>query len=525
KIIALSTISTVFFMIACNTSNTPEKSQEDLSSTDRSTTIAEQKATDSSKNKKLLKNPEQVPISEFLDRYKVSTQTFNIQMDSSESLIKGKKGTKVAIPRNAFVNKKGEEVQGQVKIHLKECFSLKSMIGDDLTTKSKYGSILSSDGMVKVNATKGSEKLELKNAKELRVSIPTDNKDKTMQPFEGKRDQNGNMKWRSSDRLYLGVAEADLIQITAFLSHSYIRVKGSEYQTIIEYLNDHIKNKQYLLRGHKNDTFQVRALVSSKARILKKTDKLENFPDKKLKKEVASLLFSDNSPRFMLIDNFVNVDNEMFMVPPRKERHYFKEFPNKKNLPNDLNANRFFDVNFNKIDSSLLGLTVGEYKLFITDKRSETFVFERRKKDFLNDRENCNEMLTTSQKDVYKYSLKNMGWLNVDKFMTVPEKKQCDQRVLASTPYEGDVSVKMYFPEQNTYVNGHKKNGSYLFSNVPKGNEVTVFAFQAFKNNASIAEKKIQLSEDTINLDLKAREFDEVDEIIADIGDKGRGIQ
>ncbi|MFB6307242.1 MAG: hypothetical protein ABEH43_09700, partial [Flavobacteriales bacterium] len=164
-------------------------------------------------------------------------------MDSSKNLVEGKKGTKVAILRNAFVTEKGKEVQGQVKIHLKECFSLKSMIGHDLTTRSKYGSLLSSDGMVKVSATKNGEQLELKNAKELRVSIPTDNKDQAMQPFEGERGQDGNMKWCSSDRLYLGVAEADLFQITAFLSHSYIRIKDSKYQTLIEYLNARLKNK------------------------------------------------------------------------------------------------------------------------------------------------------------------------------------------------------------------------------------------------------------------------------------------
>ncbi|MFB6307243.1 MAG: hypothetical protein ABEH43_09705 [Flavobacteriales bacterium] len=73
NIIALSIISTVFSVIACNTSNTSEKPPKDLSSTDRSTTIAEHKTSDSSKDKKLLKNPEQVPISEFLDCYKVST--------------------------------------------------------------------------------------------------------------------------------------------------------------------------------------------------------------------------------------------------------------------------------------------------------------------------------------------------------------------------------------------------------------------------------------------------------------------
>lgn len=108
--------------------------------------------------------------------------------------VKGKNGTKLIIPKNAFVNAEGKPVTGKVTIGLKEAFLMSDIVFGGLATTSD-GKILSTGGMLYIEAKQGEEKLELADSKAITTSVPTDNYNPEMLIFTGEQDADGNINW------------------------------------------------------------------------------------------------------------------------------------------------------------------------------------------------------------------------------------------------------------------------------------------------------------------------------------------
>ncbi len=84
------------------------------------------------------------------DRWEKEPQTFTVEM-STTSEIRGKKGTRVHIPKRGLVKKDGSEAQGKVRIELKEYYKGSSIIKADLHTVSN-GKPLRTGGMIHIQA-------------------------------------------------------------------------------------------------------------------------------------------------------------------------------------------------------------------------------------------------------------------------------------------------------------------------------------------------------------------------------------
>ena len=120
-------------------------------------------------------------------------QSFQIDLNQSAQ-IKGEQGTKISIPRGAFVNKKGEVITENVEIELVEAFSMKDYFANDLATHSD-GKILQSAGMIYIDAQAKGEALTLQEGMSLDVEIPYSNGQPGYQMFSGVREENGSMDW------------------------------------------------------------------------------------------------------------------------------------------------------------------------------------------------------------------------------------------------------------------------------------------------------------------------------------------
>jgi hypothetical protein len=124
----------------------------------------------------------------------LTTQTFSISVDKDTTL-KGQSGTTLFIPKNTFVDDKGNQVSGQVSIQFKEALTTADMVLANLTTTSD-GNFLQSGGMIFIAATSDNNKLEIASDKYIGVIMPTDTAQSGMKVFTGTQDSIG-INWQN----------------------------------------------------------------------------------------------------------------------------------------------------------------------------------------------------------------------------------------------------------------------------------------------------------------------------------------
>jgi hypothetical protein len=127
-------------------------------------------------------------------------QTFHIQADK-DTIVVGKKGTKIFIPSQVFVRKDGSLADNsRIKIELIELYDLSDYIKYDLPTISN-GKILESGGVIYLHVTEKDEKLTIAKGKSLEIKFSGQNAQKEgMQAFYlEKKDEKPNWVMRAED--------------------------------------------------------------------------------------------------------------------------------------------------------------------------------------------------------------------------------------------------------------------------------------------------------------------------------------
>ena len=148
----------------------------------------------------------------------VKSQFFNIN-PKKDTIIVGLQGTKIVIPKNAFIDSKGNIVSKNIEFELSEAFRIEDMIMSNLTTSSN-GKLLETDGMIFTNATSGGKNLTINKKNPLYIEIPTKNKKSGMMLYYGVRDSLGNMNWINPKKLEQYLIPVDL-ELLDFLPNGF----------------------------------------------------------------------------------------------------------------------------------------------------------------------------------------------------------------------------------------------------------------------------------------------------------------
>jgi hypothetical protein len=108
-------------------------------------------------------------------------------------LYEGEFGTEVTVPADAFVNKKGEVVTGQVELKVREFHGLKDVFLSGITMQSKEGDeVMKSGGMIELKAFQGEDTLELVQGKTLDIKLS----------FTGDPDENYDLFYLENDNAW-----------------------------------------------------------------------------------------------------------------------------------------------------------------------------------------------------------------------------------------------------------------------------------------------------------------------------------
>ena len=86
----------------------------------------------------------------------------------NDTVIKGKLGTEIFIPKDLFSN----YTEGKVTLELKEFYSKEDMILNGLSTITDKDELLESSGMIYINFTEEGKQLEIQNGKLYEVNLP-----------------------------------------------------------------------------------------------------------------------------------------------------------------------------------------------------------------------------------------------------------------------------------------------------------------------------------------------------------------
>jgi hypothetical protein len=139
-------------------------------------------------NKTELPATAKITLNSFYDEIQKQVQAFTINAERGGN-IKCSEGTVLMIPPAAFVDANGNNISGEVNIVILEYYKYSDMIAANLTTMSD-GRQLITGGMLKITAEYKSKPVKLRSDKAIDITMPTKNFDAAMQLFESSSETN-----------------------------------------------------------------------------------------------------------------------------------------------------------------------------------------------------------------------------------------------------------------------------------------------------------------------------------------------
>lgn len=122
-------------------------------------------------------------------------QTWLVNL-SKDTIIVGNKGTRIKFPQSCFVDSAGSEITDQVKITLKEYYTIQDFISNRLSTATTDGQILQSSGMIFLEARSGNKSLRIKDTSPVTIMFPRVVDADVANLFLGETGNYGEMKWQ-----------------------------------------------------------------------------------------------------------------------------------------------------------------------------------------------------------------------------------------------------------------------------------------------------------------------------------------
>ena len=166
-----------------------------------------------------------------LEQLKPKSQFFEFNGDSDISIV-GENGTQVYIPRNSFINEKGQTVTGKIDLELIEVLSVSNFIKLNLQTLSN-GNLLQSEGMLFIDAKSNGQAVAIAPDKKLQIELPkirSYNAASDIRIFSGAYDSLGNINWSEKSRIdnKLIPLPLDLFDFKSWISFGFKRVPNNE---------------------------------------------------------------------------------------------------------------------------------------------------------------------------------------------------------------------------------------------------------------------------------------------------------
>ncbi|PNQ74052.1 hypothetical protein C1T31_06950 [Hanstruepera neustonica] len=427
--------------------------------------------TNCSSDKKKNRNIPVESITEIDSILSPITENFEIQ-GNQESVIKGKKGTSIYIPANAFQFTDGTEPKETITIKIKECFSLTDMISENLHTVSG-DKILETNGMVYLNAEADGKKLSIKQGKAIAIGFPKNGLDKEMDLFYEFKLNDSVKTWIPDYKFFETKSTTETV-----VEIDSLDLIGEDIGYEIEYpieMTEDLYDYGYWI-SLRTATFDEIKLLNREETVVDFIENPKNIDS------VNAHLFYKNNWRADF-DFYINKKGEIYNLRPNKDigitynkqalkiaRELFESLPP-------------FDIENYERDIR----NDWDYSLGIMSSRSINW--KRFKQKFRNQYSDYTnqaiQKIDQNTLQYYMFSATEMGWINCDRFWDIEDSEKTDFIVKTNNPTE--TKIQIIFKDIKSIMTGTYENGVLVFKNIPKGKEIKVIGISYSNGKPTLA--------------------------------------
>jgi len=471
-----------------------------------------------------------------------AVETFKVS-GSEDVLVEAKGGTKVFIPKGAFVNRKGETIEGEVDIEVQEVLDMGSFINSGLQTVSD-GQVLVSEGMMYVNAKVAGEQVAIKEGKEIQVELPKINTtdDQAMQIFVGNRDADGNIQWTPESKPetkliclplemfdyrrwygYWGLHEGDeaYSKRDQFVKWDSLKWKQQKFENTFVATREFDERFWWIASLEANYNYSVNFDYDTDTEILAYN---WEFMDSSLFECYLSNL--DKTLEYCDSLAYDLIQSDKFKVVSKRwyndlERYFdrFKLFKEER-----LGGVIHLDPNIDYGASNARSKILASGK---TERQADEILGAYQRQQALIKAKQEEEEARDFQANTFKIA--KLGWINCDQFYNDPLAKEAN--LLATVAgVDGPVSLTLVLNKRKIAINGTDKgNGVYSitgdaapYTKLPIGEEASIIALSYKDGQPYFAIKKIEITEqDTYDLMLEPTSADDIKKAMRSISAKG----
>jgi hypothetical protein len=441
----------LFFAVSCSTTSKEEKKQTPINT-----------------------------LNDVLTNLKPQVETFQIK-SNEENLITGEKGTTIYIPPDAFQFSDGSIPSGNVILTLKECYSLKDMIAENLSTISQY-QILQTAGMIEFKATADGRELLVKNGKAFVIGFPKNSKIDTMDLFYDFKDNSGSKTWIADYKMFEAEAISEAQKDTTIGEGD--RSLNLKYPIeMTEDLYDYGLTSVYM-----TSTFSDIKLVDQDKTILDYINDPENISDSIAKLFIKNdwrVHFNFNIDKNGKINNF-RVENDEYTKYNNEALKITEDFFRK--APQfDLSSYKE-KVNYDwDYSLGIMGSRQINWDRFKTKFREQ----------FAEYKNKAIQKLDKTALDFYMFSATKLGWINCDKFWDTTDEKI---DFIVKTPNANESKIQIVFNDINSIMNGTLKGNQFIFNNVPVNRKIKVIGISYINGKPTMSSLTTKINKDGAQL-------------------------
>ena len=144
------------------------------------------------------------PVNHLKQFSQVALQSKTFELDSIYMVFKGKDGTTIYFARDQFEIEENQKIT----VALKEFYSFKELIYNNINTVTNKGELLKSSGVIYLDFLTNGKSLKLKEGERIEVQFP-ENRLRNNNIYYGKIDSINQFKWTEEDSLFTTILQYD----------------------------------------------------------------------------------------------------------------------------------------------------------------------------------------------------------------------------------------------------------------------------------------------------------------------------
>ena len=427
--------------------------------------------TNCSSDKKKNRNIPVNSISEIKSVLSPTTENFEIKANE-ETILKGKKGTSIYIPANAFLFEDGTEPKESITIELKESFSLTDMIFENQQTVSG-DRILETNGMIYLNAEADGKKLSIKKGKAFVVGFPKNGSDKEMDLFYEYKLNDSVKTWVPDYKFFETKSTQETVDEIDSLD-----LIGEDIGYEIEYpieMTEDLYDYGFWSSGSTATFFDLKLKGSDETIInyIENPANVDSITAHKFNKNNWTAGFDFN----------INKNGVMYNFRPESHSERKQNDEALKLAKEFLKSAPAFDI------ESYDREVKNDWDYYLSISGSRSINWNRFKQKFRNQYSNLTntaiQKIDPNALEYYMFSATEMGWINCDRFWDIEDSEKTDFIVKTKNPSE--TKTQIIFKDIKSIMTGTYENGVLVFKNIPKGKEIKVIGISYSNGKPTLA--------------------------------------